>query len=583
MSNFFDSVLVKKPQKSRFDLSHDVKTSADFAYLQPVLCKDTLPGDTWKISSELFLRAMPLVSPVMHNVNAYVYHFFVPYRIVWRKFNDFLRGGKDNKTEYNFPRFRVTPSEYNTYIAHRNHLGDYFGMPKFQDTIDPSSTTTFDVNALPFIAYHMIYENYFADQQLEDLFIDDIIEYISASDSNAIITSSSSITITTITGVQHSVNLLDWLTSVRTRCWEHDYFTSALPNTQRGDDVHLPIYGTAPLQNYGANPSQVRSTSGESLQLNDLVLGRNNGSNALRGYNLGQIHDNKTVADIQTGERGVGYYNNNGTWVPLADSLARVDVTSHTRVNLTEALGATINDLREAIQLQKYNEIIQRSGNRIKEWLKGVFGVFVSDQRLDLPEYLGGGKAPMVISEVLQQSETTASSPQGAMAGRAVSASMFSSKKFFCEEHGVVISLMSIMPRSAYMQGVPKMFTRFDRFDFGLPIFAHLGEQAVLNQELYLADDGDNEGTFGYLPRFAEYKTAPSVITGDMRDSLDFWHLGRKFASRPTLSKEFVHTDASDMSRIFAVQQSGYQPFVCQLFHHIRVRRPLPYFGTPLL
>lgn len=572
MSNFFDSVLVKKPQKSRFDLSHDVKTSADFAYLQPVLCKDTLPGDTWKISSELFLRAMPLVSPVMHNVNAYVYHFFVPYRILWRKFNDFLRGGKDNKTEFNFPRFRVTPAEYNTYIAHRNHLGDYFGMPKFQGTVDPSSTTTFDVNALPFIAYHMIYENYFADQQLEDLFIDDIIEYISASDSNAIITSSSSITITTITGVQHSVNLLDWLTSVRTRCWEHDYFTSALPNTQRGDDVHLPIYGTAPLEQFGNGQSIVSPTSRQGF------LVRNDSTGKLR------LMENKSPDPI-TGNPP--YWGSSGSPIPPeTDGTyfgASIDVTPHTRVDLSAALGATINDLREAIQLQKYNEIIQRSGNRIKEWLKGVFGVYVSDQRLDLPEYLGGGKAPMVISEVLQQSETTASSPQGAMAGRAVSASMFSSKKFFCEEHGVVISLMSIMPRSAYMQGVPKMFTKFDRFDFGLPIFAHLGEQAVLNQELYLADDGDNEGTFGYLPRFAEYKTAPSVITGDMRDTLDFWHLGRKFASRPTLSKEFVHSDASDMSRIFAVQESGYQPFVCQLFHHIRVRRPLPYFGTPLL
>lgn len=572
MSNFFDSVMVKKPQHSRFDLSHDVKTSADFANLQPVLCKDTLPGDTWKISSELFLRAMPLVSPVMHNVNAYIYHFFVPYRIVWRKFNDFLRGGKDNKTEFNFPRFRVTPSEYNTFIAHRNHLGDYFGMPKFQGVVDASSTHTFDVNALPFIAYHMIYENYFADQQLETLFIDEIIDYISASDANAIITSSTSITITTISGTQHSVNLLDWLTSMRTRCWEHDYFTSAMPNTQRGDDVHLPIYGTAPLQQFGNESTKVTPSSRPGFLVNNDTSGKVK-------IMLNQSPNPNTGVPP--------YWGASGTPIPPETDGsyygAAIDVTPHTRVDLNAALGATINDLREAIQLQKYNEIIQRSGNRIKEWLKGVFGVFVSDRRLDLPEYLGGGKAPMVISEVLQQSQTTDSSPQGAMAGKAVSASLFSSKKFFCEEHGVVISIMSIMPRSAYMQGVPKMFTKFDRFDFGLPIFAHLGEQAVLNQELYLADDGDNKGTFGYLPRFAEYKTAASTITGDMRDSLDFWHLGRKFASRPHLSSSFVHTSPSDMSRIFAVQDTGYQPFVCQLFHHIRVRRPLPYFGTPLL
>ena len=244
--NVFDSFYVKKPEYSRFDLSHDVKTSGNFGRLIPVLCRDVLPSTTFKMQQEVFMRAMPLITPVMHNVNCYVHNFYVPYRILWSDWDNFLRGGKDNRTEYQIPIFRVTAVEYNTYIAHFSHIGDYFGLPKIPDPTT-SDTRTFDIVALPFIAYQMIYENYYADQNLENLVFDEIKKAI---DSDPVITSSRTVQVTNVDGTPgNTVSILDWCTQIRNRCWEHDYFTSSLPNTQRGADVHLPIYGTAPLVN----------------------------------------------------------------------------------------------------------------------------------------------------------------------------------------------------------------------------------------------------------------------------------------------------------------------------------------------
>lgn len=560
--NVFDSVLVPKPKSSRFDLSHDVKTSGSFGALIPIMCRDMLPGTTFKMQQEVFLRAMPLVTPVMHNVNCYVHNFYVPYRILFADWDNFLRGGKNNQTEYQIPIFRVTASEYNQYIAHHTHIGDYFGLPKIPDP-DKSDTRTFDIVALPFLAYQMIYENYYADQNLENLIFDEIKKYI---DANPIITSLSTVQVTNVDGTPGTtVNVLDWCTQIRNRCWEHDYFTSALPNTQRGADVHLPIYGTAPLQNFG-NLGSVSSYPSIG-EYDNYVFGQTRGSQAIQRFNVDIPIGGEIVSDSEKS----------------FNPTTQIDITRHTRVDLSQALGATINDFREAMQLQRYNEIVQRTGNRIKEWYRGIFGISVPDYRLDLPEYLGGGKAPMIISEVLQQSQTTDASPQGTMSGRAITASSYGVKKHFFPEYGVVISVLSMLPRSAYSQGMPKMFTKQDRFDFGLPIFANLGEQAVTQGEVYWANDGKNDDTFGYVPRYSEYKYIPSMITGDMRETLSEWHLGRIFSERPYLNRDFVHTDKDNLNRIFAVV-ADVEPetFVIQVLNHVRVRQPLPYYSNPI-
>lgn len=564
MSNPFQSVLVKKPGLSRFDLSHDVKTSSNFQKLTPVLCQEVLPGDTWRLYSEVFMRTMPLITPVMHQVDVYMYHFFVPYRIIWHDWNKFWTGGDNNKTELQIPIFRVNRDEYNTYIAHKGHIGDYFGLPKMVKTSSPV-VDMYDINALPFIAYRMILENYFIDQNLQDLWFDDLFKYLMADNANCIITSSSTLTYINKYGTEVTINLLDALTAIGTRCWEHDYFTSSLPNTQRGDDVHLPMYGNAPLKYSGEG---ITTTNYNNPNSTPSLLGVKPGSYQINAYDMESMSPASQSAT--------------STPFPI-----RLNVTNSTYVDLSAALGATINDFREAMQLQRYNELVQRVGNRFKENIRGLYGINISDKRLDLPEYLGGGKAPIVISEVLQQSQTTEQSPQGTMAGKAISASVFGNKKHhFFEEHGVIISILSVRPRSSYSQGVPKLFRKFDRFEYGNPMFAQLGEQAVKTGELYWADDGHNDDTFGYLPRYSEYKVLPSLVTGELRDTLTSWHLGRIFDTRPVLNGDFVSLRNDNFSRIFAVTDGGleseFDPLIFQIFHHIRVRRPLPFYGTPI-
>lgn len=550
MANVFDSVLVKRPESSRFDLSHSVKSTVNMGVLAPMLTQEILPGDTWKAASQVFLRAMPLVSPVMHEVDVYMHHFYVPYRCVWNDWDDFLRGGDDNMTEIPKPVLRISALDWETFFE-EGCLADYFGIPPSLPNYDD---TEVDINALPFMAYQQIYENYFADQNLEPLYFEKIKRYVL---NNPVIRPDDTIE---IDGVR--VDVFRYLIQIRNRCWAHDYFTSSMPNTQRGADVHLPLYGSAPLRDSGK--AVKFATANENMEIE--FLARDGFGDTISAYKTTGTQDITADTDF--------------THVPnlkfKAETLGYVD--------LSAALGATINDFREAMQLQKYNELIQRVGNRIKEWYKGVWDVNVPDMRLNLPEYLGGGKGPVMVSEVLQQSETTSDSPQGNMAGRAVSAGAYGFGRKYFPEYGVIISIMSIIPKPAYSQGLHKMWFKSDRFDFGQPIFANLGEQPVYNKELYFdPSDGKDDDVFGYLPRYSEYKFIPSQVSGAMRSTLEFWHLGRVFQSRPVLNRDFVHTDKDDFTRIFAVEQSAdYYQFVVQIHHYIRARRKLPYYSVPL-
>ena len=265
------------------------------------------------------------------------------------------------------------------------------------------------------------------------------------------------------------------------------------------------------------------------------------------------------------------------------------DVT-HTHVaDLKDATAASINELRRAFRLQEWLERNARGGSRYIEVILAHFGVQSSDARLQRPEFLGGSATPMSISEVLQTSNTAEGptsadeTPQGNMAGHAVSVGSSNRVAYKCEEHGYIIGIMSVMPKSAYQQGVPKHFTKFDKFDYFWPSFANIGEQAIQKKELYNdITDGKNDETFGYTPRYAEYKYIPSTVHGEMRKSLDFWHMGRIFASRPELNQDFIEMDHTEVSRIFAVEADSEDVYV-YLHNHIKARRPMPYFGTPTI
>lgn len=255
------------------------------------------------------------------------------------------------------------------------------------------------------------------------------------------------------------------------------------------------------------------------------------------------------------------------------------------KVDMGNVSAATINELRQAIKAQEFLELGARGGSRYIEQILAYFGVKSSDARLQRPEYLGGGKQPVVISDVLQTSETTQESPQGQPAGHGVSLGRSNSFKRFFEEHGYVIGIMSIMPQPCYQQGMPRQYTKFDRLEHYWPQFSHLGEQAIRKDELYYdpTNEIQNEETFGYAPRYAEYKFINSSVHGDFRTSLNFWHMGRIFDSCPNLNKDFVQFKPGSVNRVFAVEDQQFNHLWINVRNNITALRPMPKYGTPLI
>ena len=325
------------------------------------------------------------------------------------------------------------------------------------------------------------------------------------------------------------------LVKMRQRAWEHDYFTASLPFAQKGTAVDIPI---------GSIDSDV------AVNWNGLNLA----ADSIPSPTIAQYIGNSN------GEATIGNPN-------LIAKTSDLDIQP-----------TTINDLRRAFRLQEWLEKNARGGTRYIENILMHFGVRSSDKRLQRPEYITGLKTPVIISEVLNTS-ATAEEAQGNMAGHGVAVSTGKYGNYFCEEHGYIIGIMSVMPQPAYQQGIPKTYLKSDPLDFFWPSFAHIGEQPVTNNELY-AYTATAEDTFGYVPRYAEYKYQPSRVAGDFRTVLDYWHLGRIFATQPALNQAFIECDPDQVERIFAVQD-GEDNLYCQIMHKIKAVRPMPKFGTP--
>ena len=333
------------------------------------------------------------------------------------------------------------------------------------------------------MAYNKIYNEYYRDQNLCDKLTD------KATDGS-----------NSYTGVN----------TLQNRAWQHDYFTSALPWTQKGPEATIPLGTTAPLLN----------KTGTSHDPNLATYFQNTDGSRYGASTL---------------QSGTGIAPASGQVIPSFGSntaYSQLDVSNHLEVDLTDATASSINDLRRAFRLQEWLERNARGGSRYIEVILAHFGVQSSDARLQRPEFLGGSATPISISEVLQTSDAAAEdTPQGNMAGHGVSVGSSNYVSYKCEEHGYIIGLMTVMPKTAYQQGIPKHFSKFDKFEYFWPSFANIGEQPILNKELYAFDDGNNDEVFGYTPRYAEYKYIPSTVHGEFRDTLDFWHMGRIFGS----------------------------------------------------
>ena len=511
--------------RSRFSMEKTLKTTFDSGYLVPIMCEEILPGDTFNVNVTMFGRLATPLFPVMDNLHLDSFFFFIPNRLVWTNWVKFM-GEQDNPADsisYSIPQ-QVSPA--GGYAV--GSLQDYFGLPTAGQV---GSGNTVSHSALPLRAYNLVYNQWFRDENLQNSVVVDKGDGPDATPST-------------------SYTLLR-------RGKRHDYFTSALPWPQKGGTaVTIPIGTSAPVK--------FSTFSGTSSSNNYSPIFSGNGTAPVGAYAA----------------------PNPGTLTGAGN----LPVTSNSNLyaDLSQASAATINQLRQSFQIQKLLERDARGGTRYTEIIRAHFGVASPDARLQRPEYLGGGSTPINISPIAQTGGTGASgttTPQGNLAafGTYMAKGHGFSQSFV--EHGYVIGLVSVRADLTYQQGLRKLWSRSTRYDFYFPAFATLGEQAVLNKEIYCDGSTNDSNVFGYQERWAEYRYNPSQITGLFKSTssgtIDPWHYAQKFTSLPTLNDTFIK-DTPPLARNLAVGSAANgQQLLLDAFFHISAARPMPMYSVP--
>lgn len=496
-------------KRSKFNLSHTQLLTCKMGQLVPIGLTEVLPGDSFQHACSAFIRAAPLATPPMHPVRIAIRHFYVPNRLVWDDWEDFITGGPDGLDDSVFPTMQP--------LQNVGDLSDYLGVPP-RELTDPPLT----VNALPFRAYALIFNEFYRDQ--------DLVAPVS------LITSSGPDTATN----QALLNA----------AWEKDYFTTCRPFEQKGPTVTLPLGTSAPVV-----IDQIRNASlGGAARSLEMVAGEDGG-----GGNQGMAAGSYP---------GAGWSQNQA-----AELLGTVD--------LSTATAATVNQLRLAMALQRYEEARARYGSRYTEYLR-YLGVRPSDARLQRPEYLGGGVTSLQFSEVLS---TTANTPGanetigvGALAGHGIGLNRTNRYRRFFEEHGFVISLMHVMPQTMYPQGVFRHWNRRSKEDFWQQELQHIGQQPVFNKEVY-AGHSSPDGVFGWQDRYDEYRRAESQVHGEFRNVLRDWHFARYFNSDIALNSSFVTSDPS----VMPFQAQNNDTLYCAVRHQLVARRMLAKKGSSFI
>lgn len=539
----FTTVELRKPQRSKFDLSHEVRLSTKMGRLTPIFCIETLPNDSFKIDSEFMMRFAPLISPIMHRVNLFLHVFYVNNRLLWKDWEKFITNGRLGTETPPVP-----PNAFVNVIQGRGlgHLNlktpsDYLGVGQITDADAGYDGVAIDL--MPHAAFYKVWYDYYRDRN----YVDDNEHLPLAS------------------GVLSNGATIDDLFNNKIRDWQKDYYTSALAFTQRGDEVLMPLVGSGEgIVDY-MDFSLVKSSAGAPITADKLM-----GNSTTFGAGGDLAVDKTSIGNA--GVRG------------RIENIETIDVD-------IDSSSVSINDLRRAVKLQQWLERQALAGSRMNETIWAHFNRRTSDGRLQRAEYLGGAKMVVKVSEVLTTaySEDDAAEvvPPGNMAGRGMVLEGSGPIRYNCEEWGFIVGVLSVMPTSGYMQGTDRMFLARNTFlDYPWPLLAHLGEQPVLKYELYQSAantpaDRTTQPLFGYQSRFADWKHKQSRCAGDFKTSLDHWHLTRKFASSPTLGSTFVNFETDLQDRVFAV--SGVDTLWCYIYNKIDVIRSLPYYGTPML
>lgn len=529
-------------QRSRFDRSSSVKTTFNVGDIVPFYVDEVLPGDTFDIRTSKVVRMQSLVTPVMDNIYLDTYFFFVPNRLTWEHWQHFNGENTESAwlptTEYQVPQLTSPSGGWSI-----GTIADYMGIP--------TGVAGLSVNALPFRAYALIMDQWFRDENLSDP-LNIPLGDVTQTGSNG----TNYITDVVLGGMPFKAAKY------------HDYFTSCLPAPQKGPDVLLPLGDKVPITT--TDDWELPQTASVGMVLGDQTFGTPGITrSASMNFNVGSSSPFNVsfTGGISQGSSGLGM-------LPL-----------NLIADLSTATAATINQLRLAFQIQKLYEKDARGGTRYIEILKSHFGVTSPDSRLQRAEYLGGNRIPININQVLQTSQTSDQSPQGNPVGQSLTTDTHRDFVKSFVEHGFVIGVMVARYDHTYQQGLERFWSRKDRFDYYWPVFAHIGEQAVKNREIYAQGTSADDEVFGYQEAWADYRYKPNRVSGEMRSSapqsLDVWHLADDYDSQPYLSDAWIREDKATVDRVLAVSSNLSAQLFCDIYVNNRTTRPMPVYSIP--